>query len=250
MGEVIRWLDTGLEIEPIDQSHVASLKAQWLNIADEIDERLGNIFEWWKESQIHLKIRWKRYGTMMSYGFAKRSGRIIKLDIMIRDDAKLSKILEGLLSGILNQKLEVMNQYDWLQREVIIDFLVGETVLKKLVGEFVPTIGVKVGMKDHYYRDSKSYLKELGVIVDKGWAQTIRGLSPLETKVGSVLQLNRGRLVDYFELGDAVWGDEVGKFSLWALMRTVSRLKKKLKEQGMPEYKLQNVRGKGYRLLD
>ncbi len=58
-----------------------------------------------------------------------------------------------------------------------------------------------------------------------------------------------GELIDKEEIGDLIWGDEVGdKYSEWAIDQRISRLKRKLRDLGF-NVDIKTVYGKGYSLV-
>lgn len=54
--------------------------------------------------------------------------------------------------------------------------------------------------------------------------------------------------VNIDELSTIIWGKEEDKFSLWAISKAISRIRKKLSQLGLPKNLISYTRGKGYTL--
>ena len=210
---------------------------------------------------LKVNVYWCRYGSISSYMVLRDKSKII-LDLLVRDDASLSYIIEGILSGILFDFFNEHN-YSWLQREKLIDFLMTQTKLSALVKDFSPTIGEDPTKSDNktmikLYKESQKYLKSIGYqfeediqIIDRdvyidGKRSSVK-FTKSELAILRLLITNREKVVDYYRIGNVLW-DDPDKFSLWAISRLIYKIKFKLKKSGFPVDKLQNVRGEGYQL--
>lgn len=63
-----------------------------------------------------------------------------------------------------------------------------------------------------------------------------------------VLYKKTGKLVTYEELGNAIWGDDEDKFSLWAIYQIIKRLRKRLSLHSVNPHIISSRRGEGYSL--
>ncbi len=258
LAETVR---LGLEIEPIDKQKGQEVERRWWLIEEFVWGAIEDVFPELRGKELKLMIYWTRYGASMSYGTAKKNGKKVGISLFLRDDMGVGEIIEGIVSAWWLEEF-VKQKYSWEQMEAIVDFVLTKTKLRSLVKGFVPTLQPTSYKKmERYYQDSIAYLQELGVGVKKGievkdgrvWVEgkpARVNFSEFEYKVLERLVQKKGEVVDYFELGEVLWGEEADRFSLWALSRLIYKLRYKLNQCGFVAHKLRNVRGRGYQLVE
>lgn len=217
------------------------------NFLENIDQLIPNILSHINE----IEIRPTRYGTLSS-GINKKN----KVVVYIRQDQDISHIAEGILIVLLDRDLE-SSEFLWEEKEAIIDFLFLKTKLKRLFPKYTATLKlIRQKQQAKLFHDSLTYLKSFGV-TDKRILQVINEgvylndrlihLTKTEAKVVSQMILNEGKVVTFDEIADIIWGDDSDeKFSLYALTKTIERIRKKIEIQGMHSQIIQTKKGEGY----
>lgn len=67
-----------------------------------------------------------------------------------------------------------------------------------------------------------------------------------EQRVLAKLVKHKAETVSYEMIGIVLWGDNSDRFSLWNIAKIIQRLRKKLRQMGIPPKTIRNVSGKGY----
>jgi len=147
--------------------------------------------------------------------------------------------LSGGIPGLIKRLCSFVDTYKSLDKKEVLEYPPVEMVLEELVDLFA------------YFPKSK--LQLLGLLDSKG--NTISPLleqaylgslsrkclesSPLLNQVFEYFKEREEDLVSLYEISDLV---QRGEFSLWGTYKLIERLKKKLPSN----YRLKNVKGKGY----
>jgi DNA-binding response OmpR family regulator len=71
-----------------------------------------------------------------------------------------------------------------------------------------------------------------------------------EKRIITTLVDRKGRLITNDELQDILWQGNYDKYSLWALAKTMQRIREKMRSCGIASEIIQTVRGKGYLIYD
>jgi DNA-binding response OmpR family regulator len=72
-------------------------------------------------------------------------------------------------------------------------------------------------------------------------------LNPQETKVLRLLVVHQDSVVSYESIGAILWGAHAEeKFSLWAINKVISNIRKKLRQYGIPAHTLRTRSKQGY----
>lgn len=251
---------SGFLPESPNSSRIKKVEAHWRFIEPQFEDYFLDVFPRFRLYRIETEVYWTHYGTTVSFSESLEKGKSVLIRIWLRDDMEIEQIAEGFLSCLLLGKMKSARyQYSWLQKEAIIDFLLLDTKLSRLLPDFFPTLNPPTsGPKTkQYYQDSIRYLTELGFAIKQVISlqnnQLLIGNQSPRYKFTPTEEIILKRLINtpndpvsYYDLGDLIWKEEVDKFSLWALSRTVFKIRNKLRKNGLdPEY-IKNLRGQGY----
>ncbi len=260
--KLAEFINRSLILPQINKSKIFKKERKWRAIEEYLWDAIIDLLPQFREYRCELFIHWTTIGSICSYRYLKQTNKSIKITLLPRDDADIEDFLEGILSSLLTSYFK-KNNFSWVEKEKTIDLLLKKTKLSRFARDFVPTISSKKRINritEKYLKESHRYLKELGIF-DKedisyiGNYLRINGKIPQvkftesEIKVLKMLIENRGHVVSYYDLGSALWNNNLDKFSLWALARLIYKIRFKLEKAGFPSYKLQNSRGKGYILI-
>jgi len=246
--------------EHVSSQHIQEIEMHWPLVQTQFEDYLFELLPVWRSFDINLEVYWSHYGTLMSYGLAQKSGKKLVLRLCLRDDMGIAQIAEGILSSILTIDQSISKK-SWYQQETIVDFLLQNTKMTRLFPSYHPTISshdkVERDHKEQIYKDSASYLKELGfwrhvglhikndtVLIDDKLPKFT--FTQTETRLLQKFISFPNEIVSYYEIGDILWDNNPDKFSLWALSRILYKLRNKLYKNNLSPEMLQNIRNRGY----
>lgn len=191
------------------------------------------------------------YGTTCSFNWPRRFPENIY--IYLRTDCGLPQITEAILTALTKRPLEEKLGAKWEESEMLADWLVQESFLKKILtkygGNYTPTLKLTRQQQNaKLLKQSEEYLQTLGVKTKNGILQTVPpNLSGRETEIFNALKRRQGGTVSFDEISRIIFLEE-DKFSLYAVSKTIERLRLKLELAGIDGSVIQTLRGEGYRL--
>jgi len=191
------------------------------------------------------------YGTTCSFN----RPRLFPADIYIylRTDCGLAQITEAILTVLTRKPLEEKLGAKWEESELLADWLVQESFLKKILekygGNYTPTLKLTRNQQNaKLLKQSEEYLSTLGIKPKNGILATMPvNLSGRETEILNALKRRQGEIVSFDEISRITFPEE-DKFSLYAVSKIIERLRGKLEQAGIDGSIIQTLRGEGYRL--
>jgi hypothetical protein len=246
-----------LPIQDLSET-ISNLHTQWNQKQTEIYNFLENMFptEFKKIEQIEIRVT--SFGTNMSYEYVFQD-KIVPFVCYLRQDMNISHVVEALVQGILHAHQSTKN-YSWEVREAISDFILEQASNQNIVDAHTPTLNSLNKVDPELLAKSDMYLKNIGLNFEKPFKKDnqliiLNGkiisakLTSLQHLVLSALIDKQNQIVSYDELADILWTDD-DEFSIWAINKTMQRLRIKLDSLGAPKRTLTVVKGNGYSLLN
>ncbi len=200
------------------------------------------------------------FGTSCSFNFINNEGEII---IYLREDQGIHAITEAIITSLtrvdIYEKLEGL----WQESEIITDYLVTETSIAKVLqkyekaGNYIPTLkGVRIKEQAKLLAESDEFYKKLGIpsfekpfgyngLIPELFGKPVANLTETEKKVLLSLIRNSNTVTEVDDIGSVIFKSE-DNFSLYAISKTIQRLRNKLEENGISGSYIQTLRGKGY----
>ena len=251
--------EKGFRPQKVNRQRCQQLEEKWQLIQPLFEDYFFDLFPQFRQHNIQAEVYWSCYGTLVSFGFRKTKGKTAKIKIYLRQDSGLASLAEGFLSAFFLKDFW-QKKYTFSQREAVIDFLLEKTKLNRLFPDFSPTLTLSPQKQSlvRYYKESIAYLRRLGfyekqaLSLSKDGRVLIGGQLPrypfttAEEAVLKTLLATPNEPVSYYELGDVLWGDDVDRFSLWALSRLIFKIRHKLRKNGLSPDHIKNLRGRGY----
>lgn len=238
---------------PLLAARQAELSKQWHQTFPNVWAYLCNIFPSLQTQVTHIEIRVTAYGTKMSYQSLQEKPSQT-WTCYIRQDMPISVVYEGLVQGILHHP-SYRKMMTWEGRETIADFIINQLQSIGYIQDFKPTINALLTIDPSLIAQSHQYLQQLGMHFTKPFTikeSTIyyqgKPITQLLTTTQNILLLKLIHkdecCTTYDELGSVLWEKEE-HFSIWAINKSMSRLKEKLIELNIP-VKIENKKGEGY----
>lgn len=236
-------------------------EALWRKNEKEIIESIYNVMS---DSAGKIK-KITVYPTVLGTGvsFNLPSSFPAEVFIYLREDQGLSALTEAILTSLTRRDVYMKLEGLWQESELLVDWLVhfsavSDTLRKVGVKEdYMGTIkAVRVKQQSGLQRASEDFLKRLGIsgerkgfeakngdiLVDK---KALRNLTPREYQILGSLVRNQGGVVSLEDLGDMLFKDDES-YSLYAISKTIQRIREKLEENGVSGSYIQALRGRGY----
>lgn len=200
------------------------------------------------------------FGTGCSFNWINRKGEII---IYLREGQGIHTIAEAIITSLtrvdIYEKLEGL----WQESEIITDYLVTETSISKVLQKYektenyIPTLkGVRIKEQAKLLAESEEFYKKLGIpsftkpfgyngLIPELFGKPVANLTETEKKVLLSLIRNSNTVTEVDDIGSVMFKSE-DNFSLYAISKTIQRLRNKLEENGISGSYIQTLRGKGY----
>lgn len=235
------------------------LAEKWLQVRNEALKILERIIPGIFNAIQELEIRPSRYGSVSSSLSAWLPGTK-KIIVYVRSDCDVSHIIEAILIDRL-LKMDIAKNFSWEEKEAVTDFLLQSSPLKEIFSEYQPTLShIRSNQNGSLMEKSNEYLRKLGFAneqlfgLENGKVKLMNEeliLARSEQKIMERLITARGSTVSYDELADSLWEKEADdKYSLYAISKSVERLRTKVEAYGVFPDIIQTVRGSGYMLND
>jgi hypothetical protein len=231
------------------------------NIKIKLFNYLVSLFPEIKNSKTKITIYITNYGSLCSFLYPlKQVDGEFQGYIFLRKDTSPAHLLEGVFSCLAGQALD--EKYSWHQRESIIDFLCEsfldyagirkhgfKTTTKIIKGE------VSLESIYNYFKflkDNRLQLKTLLKIKSEV-------IEVFNNEVSDIFSTKEMRILkafidapyhslSYDNLASIIW-ESNEDFSLWAINKTIERIRKKLISEGLPKTIIRTIRNYGYCLL-
>lgn len=201
------------------------------------------------------------FGTGTSFNwFDPQKGEII---MHLRQNQGIYTIVEAIITSLT--RAEIYNDLGgiWQESEIITDWIITKSSLVKVLekyeklDDFVPTIkGTRIKQQAKLIKESEGFYKKLGLPIENK-VFNLNGLTPeinkkpvenLSSKEKILLRLliqKSGSVVNFNELGDNLFTTDTD-FSLYAISKSIERLRNKLEQNGISGSYIQTLRGQGY----
>ncbi len=231
---------------------------EWETIQSSILGVLDKLFPREMKKIKKLVIYPTYFGTKLSFSFPINS----TIYLYLRHDHGPANIVWGIVSS-LNRKKHFNNYLStWSESQIIADWIIGETEINDLLEknrikkDYSALQETRRGYSKEAVEASKVFYKrhdidwtantiraEHGEIIING--KPIKIFNPKEANVLFMLLANRGSAVDVYKIGEVFCGS-CDKFSLYAISKSIQRLRDKLDKLGISGSLIQTVHGQGF----
>lgn len=241
------------------------VKRTWEKAQDDV---LGEIYKIVPSKKGVIKkiiIKPTSFGTSSSFNVIGRDNNDGIIYIFLREDQGIRTIAESIVSSLLY--LEVLNDLDgvWSEVELLVDWIVTHSSLASVIDKYekidnyTGTIkGIRTKQKANILKESEEFYKKLGIpsfnkpfslngLVPEINKKPVEDLSPKERLILKKLIEKSNSVISFDEIADEIFQGE-DNFSLYAISKTIQRLRDKLEENGISGSYVQTLRGKGYLL--
>ncbi|MEK9209046.1 MAG: helix-turn-helix domain-containing protein [Patescibacteria group bacterium] len=249
-----------LEKEVIKKPSYEKIKLLWKksekNIINEIYKVLPSKKNLIKKITIYPTL----FGTSCSFNWIDKNGNII---IYLRDDQGIHTITEAVVTSLTRTDIYGKLEGLWQESEIITDYLVTETSIAKVLQKcedpklYIPTLkGVRIKEQAKLLAESDEFYVKLGIpsftkpfgyngLIPELFGKPVANLTETERKVLLSLIRKSNTVTEIDDIGSVMFKSE-DNFSLYAISKTIQRLRDKLEANGISGSYIQTLRGKGY----
>ena len=261
--KVVNALVSLLEKEKIEKPNYTNLVKPWEKAEKNVLSEIERIIPGKKGKIDSIKIYPTSFGTSSS--FNKVTKYPAKVIMYLRQDQDIYTLTEALLSAITRDDVFKELKGIWNESELLVDWLITKSSISKVLEryqpdkKFIPTLTkTRTQQSAKLLKESDRFYKKLGVpITEKvfkpnGKSPIINGkaaenLTLKETELLNFFIKNQNKVISFDKLADIIFSD-YDDFSLWAITKTIERLRNKLEENGVSGSYIQTLRGQGYLL--
>jgi len=249
-----------LQKELTKKPNFEKVKKLWSEAEKNIIEEIYKVIPNKKDKIKKITIYPTLFGTSCSFNWIDKNGEII---LYLREDQGVHTITEAIITSLtrvdIYEKLEGL----WQESEIITDFLVTESSIAKVLQKFekaekyIPTLkGVRIKEQAKLLAESDEFYVKLGIpsftkpfgyngLIPELFGKPVANLTETEKKVLLSLIRKSNTVTEIDELGEVMFKSD-DNFSLYAISKTIQRLRNKLEENGISGSYIQTLRGKGY----
>lgn len=185
------------------------------------------------------------FGTGASFNLIRKPHT--EIHIYLREDQGISAIVEAILTSLTRYDVYDNLHGLWAESEIIVDWIMNYSPLSKFIPNISPTIkSTRTLQKAHLLQKSADFMARLGVpLVSPKQIDTSRFTSR-EKQIFQLLLSKSNQVVTFDELS----ATDPENFSLYAVSKTIQRLRDKLEKSGVSGSFIQTKRGEGYLLVN
>ena len=253
-----RLLKAVISLLPSQSPHLPdkSLVQLWDRYQNQIIDQIYCLIPGRKDWIKQIIIQPTNYGTGASFNLLTKAPGTAR--IWLRSDQGISAIVESLLTILT--RYEVLNHLSglWSESEIIVDWLLAYSPLSEILEKIDPVYhrsltirSTRIKQKASLITQSERFLSEIGAPVVN--LDTLKKL-PVHTWPARQRQLFRlladrsPDLVTFDEIHGRLFAGHPDSFSLYAISKTVQRLRDLLEKNGVSGSFIQTRRREGYLL--
>ena len=201
-------------------------------------------------------------GTKCSFTVPKQFPAMISMYLR-NDGDMIYGMVEAILSALTRDNIYKKLQASWQESEMLVDWLISESAIGEVINKYhslkyySPTLknirskqsALILKQSDEFYRKlglpsfEKPFRNENGV--PKLFDKTIENISISESSVLNKLIENENRVTPVDTVAEVMFKSE-NDFSLYAISKTIQRLRDKLEKNGISGSCIQTLRTKGF----
>lgn len=251
-----------MESSNLPKCQFEKIKKLWKKAEKEIINEIYKVIPSKKSAIKKIIIYPTSFGTSTSFNWIDKNGEII---IYLRDDQGIHAITEAIITSLARKDVYEKLEGIWQESEIITDYLITETSIAKVLQKYdgantyIPTLkGIRVKEQVKLMQESNEFYKKLGIpsfekpfgyngLVPEFFGKPVANLTETEKKVLLNLIINSNTVTKIDDIGSTIFKSE-DNFSLYAIAKTIQRLRDKLEDNGISGSYIQTLRGKGYML--
>jgi DNA-binding response OmpR family regulator len=184
------------------------------------------------------------FGTGCSFNQQRKPGDPII--IWIRHDKDVAEIVEAIITSLTRADIYEKLGGLWQESEIIVDWLMKFSPLSKLLPQAPTTIkATRTVQNATLLTESEKFMRRIGAPIISLSQVNTSLFSESEKELYELLRSKSPNVVTFDELSKA----DPNNFSLYAVSKSIQRLRDKLEKSGVSGSYIQTKRGEGYLLI-
>ena len=206
-----------------------------------------------KDSVSQITVWPTNFGTSCSFNTSFTAPYHVY--IWLRFDQSVTAIVEAVLTSITRN--DVFNRLGgvWQESEIIVDWLLSYSPLNSLLKKIDPHWESSLTVRNTRNKQngklvqlSNSFLQKIGApSVNPAQISSV-AFTPREKQIMDLLTSSAPRPVTTDQVGDIIFRNNPDDYSLYAVSKSIQRLRDKLEQNGISGSFIQTKRGEGYLL--
>ena len=231
--------------------NISKIKTQWTKISPEFFDEVYKILPH-KKTSIKEVIIWPtNFGTACSFSKIEFTpGRVY---IWLRADQGVEAIGWAILSALTRQDLIDHLDGLWQESQILVDWLMNETVLSKYFSRPRKTMSTLRSKQNATMLEiSTKFLTKIGAPnIDSSVIKEIdtTSFTLREKRLLDLLISKSPQIVTFDEINELLTNN-YEQFSLYAISKSIQRLRDRLEKSGISGSFIQTKRGEGYLLVN
>lgn len=228
----------------------AKIKSHWAKIAPGFFEQVYKILPQKRGLVKELFIWPTNFGTSCSFSGIEFTPR--KIYIWLRADQGVENIGWAILSALTRQDLIDHLGGLWQESQILVDWLMNETMLSKFFTHPRKSMYILRSKQNaSHLETSTKFLTKIGAPnIDSSTIKNIdtASFTSREKKLLDLLTAKSPQIVTFDEINELLTNN-YEQFSLYAISKSIQRLRDRLEKSGISGSFIQTKRGEGYLLV-
>jgi hypothetical protein len=251
-----------IEEAKIPKPEIKKTELVWNKMEKEFFKVTGQVIPRLITSVKNIVIMPTVLGTKCSFTVPKKFPASISMYLR-NDGDMIYGMVEAILSALTRDNIYKKLQGSWQESEMLVDWLITESAIGEVIDKYhslknySPTLkntrskqsALVLKQSDEFYRNLglPSFEKPFKIenMVPKLFDKTIENISTSESMVLNKLIENENRVTPVDAVAEVMFKSE-DDFSLYAISKTIQRLRDKLEKNGISGSCIQTLRTKGF----
>src|SRR3989338_2430023 len=244
-----------LASNPLPSPDFSLLQLQWSKHQNQILRAIYSLIPKYRKQIRRLHLLPTAFGSSCSFSSDRKRSEMY---IWIRTDSSLTQIVEAILTSLTRADIFDTLGGTWSESEIVTDWLISfsplNPLLRRLDSHWENALTLRSTRAKQLAKlklKSDQFLTQIGAPeVDLTTIKNIdtTRFSPQEKQLFQLLLNKSPQLATFDEIADHLYSQNPDRFSLYAISKTVQRLRDQLESHGISGGFIQTHRGQGYLL--
>jgi len=232
----------------------SSVQLAWAKYENQIIDAIYSLIPSKKNSISSITIWPTTMGTGASFNIYNQKSHDIY--IWLREDKGIATIVEAILTSLTRNDVYENLAGIWQESEFLVDWLMAYSPLNEIIRKIDPDWNSTLTIKNTRTKQdgsltekSEQFLQKLGIPSADPVNVEHVVFSPREKEIMDLLVNSSPHPVSSDQIGDILFKTKPEEYSLFAISKTIQRLRDKLEQNGISGSFIQTKRGEGYLLV-
>lgn len=245
--DLVSQTETLLKTANLPIPKFTDLQKSWTKIENQVISTIYSLIPHARNSIKSITVWPTNFGTSCSFNVCDPKSKSHNIYIWQRQDQGIGSIVEGILSSLTFWDISEQLNGLWSETEIIVDWLLTFSPLSKLISVAPKTIkSIRKIQSASLLQQSRVFLTKIGVPMVTPHQLDTGSFSASERQLYNLLLSRSPNIVTFDELS----ASDPEHFSLYAISKSIQRLRDRLEKSGISGSFIQTKRGEGYMLVN